>query len=239
MAHTSEDRGVPGSSPGVAIRVVRESNGPRSRIFCLQVAPSTYHAAGTGRGQLALSATPSLSRSSSNLWKANYEVYGSRRLWKAARRAGIDIGRDQTRRVMGQAGIQGAHRKKRVRITRRDRSSVDTPIWSSASSSPRRQPAVGDRPDVRAHLGRRGLRLLPHRRVLADDRRLACRAADAHLDAPGFDRMARWARGHHHPDLRCHSDTGSQGSSPRSATANVSRRSVRSPLSERRRQLRL
>ena len=29
------------------------------------------------------------------LWKDNYEVYGSRKLWKAARRAGIDIGRDQ------------------------------------------------------------------------------------------------------------------------------------------------
>jgi transposase InsO family protein len=43
-------------------------------------------------------------------------------LWKAARRAGIDIGRDQTARLMRQAGIQGALRSKRVRTTRRDRS---------------------------------------------------------------------------------------------------------------------
>ena len=54
-------------------------------------------------------------------WKTNYEVYGSRKLWKAARRAGIDIGLDQTRRLMIRAGIQGAHRSKRVRTTRRDR----------------------------------------------------------------------------------------------------------------------
>jgi putative transposase len=55
------------------------------------------------------------------LWKANYEVYGSRKLWKAARRSGIDIGRDQTARLMRKAGVQGALRSKRVRITPRDR----------------------------------------------------------------------------------------------------------------------
>jgi putative transposase len=52
--------------------------------------------------------------------KANYEVYGARKLWKAARRSGIDIGRDQTCRLMRMAGIQGARRTKRVRTTRRD-----------------------------------------------------------------------------------------------------------------------
>ena len=56
------------------------------------------------------------------LWKENYEVYGSRKLWKAARRSGIEIGRDQTARLMRQAGIQGVLRAKRVRTTRRDRS---------------------------------------------------------------------------------------------------------------------
>jgi transposase InsO family protein len=43
-------------------------------------------------------------------------------VWKAARRAGIDIGRDQTARLMRHAGIQGALRSKRVRTTCRDRS---------------------------------------------------------------------------------------------------------------------
>ncbi len=39
-------------------------------------------------------------------WKANYCVYGVRKLWKTARRAGIDIGRDQTGRLMRAAGIE-------------------------------------------------------------------------------------------------------------------------------------
>ena len=88
----------------------------------LQVASSTYYAAEdrppSARAQRDAELVPRLVE----LWKANYEVYGSRKLWKAARRAGIDIGRDQTARLMRQAGIQGALRKKRVRTTRWDRS---------------------------------------------------------------------------------------------------------------------
>ncbi|MFD1847463.1 IS3 family transposase, partial [Arthrobacter flavus] len=37
-----------------------------------------------------------------------------------ARRAGIDIGRDQTGRLMRAAGIEGARRSKRVKTTRPD-----------------------------------------------------------------------------------------------------------------------
>jgi putative transposase len=89
----------------------------------LQVAPSTYYAAKdralSRRAQRDVELVPQLVE----LWKKNYEVYGSRKLWKAAQRSGIDIGRDQTARLMRQAGIQGALRSKRVRTTRRDRSS--------------------------------------------------------------------------------------------------------------------
>ena len=38
------------------------------------------------------------------LWVANYRVYGVHKLWKAARRAGHDIGRDQVARLMRTAG---------------------------------------------------------------------------------------------------------------------------------------
>lgn len=34
------------------------------------------------------------------LWENNYRVYGARELWKAARRAGLDVGRDQVARLM-------------------------------------------------------------------------------------------------------------------------------------------
>ena len=70
------------------------------------------------------------------LWQANYEVYGSRKLWKAARRAGIDIGRDQTRRLMGQAGIQGAPQGSGSGPRGVTATAGGTRIWPSGSSSP-------------------------------------------------------------------------------------------------------
>ena len=54
------------------------------------------------------------------LWQANYSVYGARKLWVAARRAGHDIGRDQVARLMKQLGIRGVKRAKKVRTTRAD-----------------------------------------------------------------------------------------------------------------------
>jgi hypothetical protein len=77
------------------------------------------------------------------LWKQNDEVYGSRKLWSAARRCGIDIGRDQTRRLMRKAGIQGALCTKRVRSTRPDHGAGRHRIWSLAGSSSGRRTAFG------------------------------------------------------------------------------------------------
>jgi putative transposase len=52
---------------------------------------------------------------------ANYEAYGSRRMWKALRRAGHPVGRDRVARLMRRAGIQGAKRRtKRWRTTTPD-----------------------------------------------------------------------------------------------------------------------
>ena len=47
-------------------------------------------------------------------------MYGARKLWKAARRAGHDIGRDQIAQLMNPAGIEGVRRGKRVRTTKPD-----------------------------------------------------------------------------------------------------------------------
>jgi putative transposase len=85
-----------------------------------KVAPSTYYA--------AKSRPPSPRRQRDEvmlailmaLWVANYRVYGARKLWKAARRAGHDIGRDQVARLMRELGIRGARRGRRVWTTRRD-----------------------------------------------------------------------------------------------------------------------
>ncbi|WP_371326284.1 IS3 family transposase, partial [Corynebacterium sp. HMSC036D03] len=37
----------------------------------------------------------------------NYGVYGVRKMWHALRRDGIDIGREQTARLMRLAGVSG------------------------------------------------------------------------------------------------------------------------------------
>ena len=51
---------------------------------------------------------------------ANYSVYGARKMWKALRRAGHDVGRDRVGRLMGSMGLQGARRGRRFRTTRPD-----------------------------------------------------------------------------------------------------------------------
>ena len=100
------------------------------------------------------------------LWVANYRVYGAHKLWKAARRAGHDIGRDQVARLMRAAGIEGVRRGKRVCTTRPDPDAARHPdLVNRDFTADRAQPAVGHRPDLRADLGRGGLRVLHRRRV--------------------------------------------------------------------------
>ena len=86
----------------------------------LQVAPSTYYAA-NGRSASArqvrdAEVVPQLLR----IWESNYSVYGVRKLWKAAKRAGIDIGRDQVARLMKVLEIEGVRREKLVKTTKPD-----------------------------------------------------------------------------------------------------------------------
>lgn len=51
------------------------------------------------------------------LWVANRKVYGAHKLWKAARRAGHDIGRDQVARLMRALEIEGVSRRRRKVFT--------------------------------------------------------------------------------------------------------------------------
>ena len=86
----------------------------------LQLAPSTYYATKTRPPSARAVRDARLRPALVDIWKANYCVYGVRKLWKAAQRAGLDIGRDQTARLMRAEGIEGARRTKRVRTTRAD-----------------------------------------------------------------------------------------------------------------------
>jgi putative transposase len=62
------------------------------------------------------------------LWVANRKVYGAHKLWKAARRAGHDIGRDQVARLMRELAIEGiSRRRKRIFTTIADPDAVRAP----------------------------------------------------------------------------------------------------------------
>ena len=96
----------------------------------LQVAPSTYYAA--RRRQVAPSARAVrdtvMMQVLMVLWVANRKVYGAPKLWKAARRAGHDIGRDQVSRLMRQMAIEGvSRRRRRVLTTRQDPDALRAP----------------------------------------------------------------------------------------------------------------
>jgi hypothetical protein len=108
-----------GSSPSAPSRDQQECRWP----------PSTYYdtkARGPSqRAQRDAELGPALAA----LWGDNYRVYGLRKLWKAARRAGHDVSRDQVARLIRAAGIEGVRR--------------GTPIWSSATSLPARPTSCG------------------------------------------------------------------------------------------------
>jgi putative transposase len=86
----------------------------------VSVAPSTYYDAKTRPPSARVCRDSVIGPALHQLWEDNYRVYGARKLWKAARRAGHDVGRDQVVRHMRAAGMTGARRGKRVRTTKPD-----------------------------------------------------------------------------------------------------------------------
>jgi putative transposase len=108
----------------------RDEFGVEPICTTLQVAPSTYYAAkkrvrapsARARRDAAMMQVLMV------LWVANRKVYGAHKLWKAARRAGHDIGRDQVARLMRSMEIEGISRQRRkVFTTRQDPDAVRAP----------------------------------------------------------------------------------------------------------------
>ena len=97
----------------------RDEFGVEPICTVLQFAPSTYRAA-KRREQ---SPSPRAVRDVAMmqvlmvLWVANRKVYGAHKLWKAARRAGHDVGRDQVARLMRELDIRGVSRRRKKVFT--------------------------------------------------------------------------------------------------------------------------
>ena len=101
----------------------REDFGVEPICAQLPIAPSGYYGAKSRPPSARARRDGVLVPQLVALWRANYRVYGAHKLWRAARRAGIDVGRDQVARLMRLAGIEGI-RRRRVRTTRPDSGAV-------------------------------------------------------------------------------------------------------------------
>jgi len=87
----------------------------------LEMAPSTYYSAKSRALSARAVRDAVMVQVLMVLWVANRKVYGAHKLWKAARRSGHDIGRDQVARLMRQMEIRGvSRRRKQVFTTRQD-----------------------------------------------------------------------------------------------------------------------
>jgi putative transposase len=182
----------------------------------LQVAPSTYYAAKQRLPSPRALRDAVLMPVLLALWTANYRVYGARKLWKAARRAGHDIGRDQTARLMRQLGIVGVTRRRRVTTTRRDEHAGRPPDLVDRRFVAGRPNAlwVTDLTFVATWTGVAYVCFI----VDAFSRRIVGWRVAGHMrTAMVLDalEMARWQRGTQLEGLVCHSDAGSQFTSVR------------------------
>ncbi|HJR93444.1 MAG TPA: IS3 family transposase [Acidimicrobiia bacterium] len=194
----------------------RDEFGVEPMCDVLQVAPSTYYAARKRvpsarqlRDQVMIPILVAL-------WTVNRKVYGAHKLWKAARRAGYVIGRDQVARLMKTAGIEGVTRRRKVRTTRSDPAAdrhpdlvdrqftADAPnrLWTVDLTYVATWAGVAYVCFITDAFSRRivGWRVAAHMR------------AEMVLDAL---EMARWSRGTHLEGLVAHSDAGSQFTSVR------------------------
>ena len=96
---------------------------PICAVLCehgCKIAPSTYWSAKSREPSSRAARHAMLMPILLGLWMANYRVYGARKLWKAAQRAGYQVGRDQVAHLMGELGIHGVRRGRRYRTTRPD-----------------------------------------------------------------------------------------------------------------------
>ena len=180
------------------------------------MAPSTYYAAKVHQPSARAERDAVMRPVVRQLWDDNYRVYGARKIWKAARRAGHDVGRDQIARLMRAEGIEGARRTKTVRTTRPDLGVARHPdlVKRDFTATGPNQLWVTDLTFVPTWAGVAYVcfivdacsRMIVGWRVASHMRTMMV------LDAI---EMARWSRGTALTGLRCHSDAGSQFTSIR------------------------
>ena len=182
----------------------------------LQVAPSSYYAIKNRQPSARDRRDELIGPVVRQLWEDNYRVYGARKIWKAAQRAGYDVGRDQVARLMRAAGIAGVRRGKRVRTTKPDPGMPRHPdlVKRNFTATAPNQLWVTDLTFVPTWAGIAYVCFIIDAcsRMIVGWRVASHMRTTMVLDAI---EMARWSRGTQFEGLRCHSDAGSQFTSVR------------------------
>jgi len=195
----------------------RDEFGVEPICDALQVAPSTYYAARSRPASVRSVRDAMLIPMLVAIWAANYRVYGAHKLWKAARRAGHDIGRDQVARLMRTAGIEGVSRRRRkVRTTKSDPTAARPAdlVERDFTATHPNDLWVTDLTYVPTWSGFAYVCFIvdAYSQMIVGWRVAGHMRTDMVLDAL---EMARWSRGTLLEGLRCHSDAGSQFTSVR------------------------
>ncbi len=180
------------------------------------MAPSTYYAAKNRAPSARSVRDAELISELVELHAQNYGVYGARKLWKAANRTDLQIGRDQTARLMRQAGLEGVHRRKKIHTTKSDPEAprhTDLVNREFTAIAPNRL-WVTDPTYMPTWAGVAYVCFIidAFSRAIVGWRVASTMRTETVLDAI---EMARWSRGPRHEQLRCHSDAGSQFTSIR------------------------
>jgi putative transposase len=182
----------------------------------VSVAPSTYYDAKNRPTSARARRDAELRPALVQLWEDNYRVYGARKLWKAARRAGHDVGRDQVARHMRAAGIVGVRRGKRVRTTKPDLTAGRHPdlVQRKFTAEAPNRLWVSDLTFVPTWAGVAYVCFIvdAYSRMIVGWRVASHMRTTMVLDAI---EMARWSRGNMLLGLISHSDAGSQFTSIR------------------------
>lgn len=182
----------------------------------VKIAPSTYYAAKVRPPSARALRDAVMMPILLALWTANYRVYGAHKLWKAARRAGHEVGRDQVARLMRQLGIRGVKRGRRVITTRRDDEADRPPdlVGRKFFASGPNELWVTDLTYVATWSGMAYVCFIvdAFSRMIVGWRVASNMRTEMVLDAL---EMARWSRGTRLEGLVAHSDAGSQFTSVR------------------------
>ena len=180
------------------------------------IAPSTYYAAKSRPPSTRRLRHVELMPILLALWIANYKVYGARKLWLAARRAGHQVGRDQVAGLMRELGIRGARRGRRVFTTRPDTTADRPPdlVRRNFTAPAPNHLWVTDLTYVSTWSGVAYVCFIvdAFSRMIVGWSVASHMRTDMVLDAL---KMAAWRRGFFLDGLRCHSDAGSQFTSIR------------------------